>query len=94
MTRIPEGFLHTRSQAAATVTNENASQTAKATKSTRLEVATFAVSHAFDHYGQMVEYVRMNGKTFELTPRVLDILESAARSVRLSMRGPARNMRG
>jgi uncharacterized damage-inducible protein DinB len=48
-------------KAAATVTNENALQTTKATKSTRLEVATFAVSHAFDHYGQMVEYVRMNG---------------------------------
>jgi DinB superfamily len=48
-------------KAAATLTNENALQTAKATKSTRLEVATFAVAHAFDHYGQMVEYVRMNG---------------------------------
>jgi hypothetical protein len=23
--------------------------------------ATFAVAHAFDHYGQMVEYLRMNG---------------------------------
>jgi hypothetical protein len=22
---------------------------------------TFAVAHAFDHYGQMVEYLRMNG---------------------------------
>ncbi len=27
----------------------------------RLQLATFAVSHAFDHYGQMVEYLRMNG---------------------------------
>ncbi len=28
---------------------------------TRLFCATFAVAHAFDHYGQMVEYLRMNG---------------------------------
>ena len=48
-------------KAAATLTNENALQTAKATKLTRFEAATFAVSHAFDHYGQMVEYLRMNG---------------------------------
>lgn len=27
----------------------------------RLYLATFAVAHAFDHYGQMVEYLRMNG---------------------------------
>jgi uncharacterized damage-inducible protein DinB len=28
---------------------------------TRLYLATFAAAHAFDHYGQMVEYLRMNG---------------------------------
>ena len=28
---------------------------------TRLHLATFAVAHAYDHYGQMVEYLRMNG---------------------------------
>ena len=28
---------------------------------TRLFLATFASAHAFDHYGQMVEYLRMNG---------------------------------
>lgn len=28
---------------------------------TRLYLASFAVWHAFDHYGQMVEYLRMNG---------------------------------
>jgi len=27
----------------------------------RLWVSTFAVAHGFDHYGQMVEYLRMNG---------------------------------
>lgn len=31
---------------------------AKAAKST---AASFAVAHGFDHYGQMVEYLRMNG---------------------------------
>ncbi len=48
-------------RAVQTVRPENALQLAKGFKMTRLEVATFAVSHAFDHYGQMVEYVRMNG---------------------------------
>jgi len=28
---------------------------------TRLFLATFAPTHAFDHYGQIVEYLRMNG---------------------------------
>ena len=28
---------------------------------TRLFLATFAPAHAFNHYGQMVEYLRMNG---------------------------------
>jgi uncharacterized damage-inducible protein DinB len=28
---------------------------------TRVTLAEFAVGHAFDHYGQMVEYLRMNG---------------------------------
>ena len=28
---------------------------------TRATLAQFGVSHAFDHYGQMVEYLRMNG---------------------------------
>jgi DinB superfamily len=30
-------------------------------QTTKLFCATFAVGHAFDHYGQMVEYLRMNG---------------------------------
>jgi len=30
-------------------------------KTTRLFLATFAPAHCFDHYGQMVEYLRMNG---------------------------------
>jgi hypothetical protein len=30
-------------------------------QTTRLFLATFAPAHAFDHYGQTVEYLRMNG---------------------------------
>ena len=30
-------------------------------KTTRLGMATLLVGHCFDHYGQMVEYLRMNG---------------------------------
>ena len=30
-------------------------------KTTRLAMATLGVGHCFDHYGQMVEYLRMNG---------------------------------
>jgi hypothetical protein len=50
-------------KAAATLTAENMLQTAEHSKSIRLHLATFAVAHAFDHYGQMVEYLRMNGIT-------------------------------
>jgi len=48
-------------KAAATLTPENMLQTAEHSKSTRLRLATFGVAHAFNHYGQMVEYLRMNG---------------------------------
>ncbi len=48
-------------KAAATLTTENMLQTPEHAKSTRLHLATFAVAHAFDHYGQIVEYLRMNG---------------------------------
>ena len=48
-------------RAAATLTTENMLQTSEHCKSSRLHLATFAVEHAFDHYGQMVEYLRMNG---------------------------------
>src|SRR5215831_18416801 len=30
-------------------------------QTTRLFLATFAPAHCFDHYGQMIEYLRMNG---------------------------------
>jgi hypothetical protein len=48
-------------KAAATLTPENMLQTAEHSKSLRLHLVTFGVAHAFDHYGQMVEYLRMNG---------------------------------
>ena len=28
---------------------------------TRATLAAFGVAHGYDHYGQMVEYLRMNG---------------------------------
>ena len=48
-------------RAAATLTMENVLQNPERSKSTRLRLATFGVAHAFDHYGQLVEYLRMNG---------------------------------
>jgi uncharacterized damage-inducible protein DinB len=48
-------------KAAATLTTENMLKTIGHGKSTRLHLVAFAVAHAFDHYGQMVEYLRMNG---------------------------------
>jgi len=48
-------------KAAAALTTQNMLETAEGTKSVRLHLATFGVAHAFDHYGQMVEYLRMNG---------------------------------
>lgn len=48
-------------KAAATLSIENMLQTPGNSKSTRLRLAVFGVEHAFDHYGQMVQYLRMNG---------------------------------
>jgi len=48
-------------KAAATLTEQNMLQAAEGGKSPRLYRATFGVAHAYDHYGQMVEYLRMNG---------------------------------
>ena len=48
-------------KAAASLTSENMLQNAESSKSPRLHRATFGVAHAYDHYGQMVEYLRMNG---------------------------------
>ena len=48
-------------KAAATLSAENMLQNPGTSKSTRLRLATFGVAHAYDHYWQMVEYLRMNG---------------------------------
>jgi hypothetical protein len=48
-------------KAAATLTSQNILQGAEHSTSPRQYLATFAVAHAYDHYGQMVEYLRMNG---------------------------------
>jgi uncharacterized damage-inducible protein DinB len=46
---------------AAALTMQNMLQPPGHSKSTRLHLATFGIAHAFNHYGQMVEYLRMNG---------------------------------
>lgn len=54
-------FAH---KAIATLTAANAFEVIKSPEpgfQTRATLASFGVSHAFDHYGQMVEYLRMNG---------------------------------
>ena len=48
-------------RAAATLTTENMLQNAEPSKNPRLHRATFGVAHAYDHYRQMAEYLRMNG---------------------------------
>src|SRR6266566_5384349 len=48
-------------KAAAALTTENMLQPPQGGKSSRLHLAEFGVAHAFNHYGQMVEYLRMNG---------------------------------
>ena len=53
-------FAH---KAIATITAENAFATIKGADgmNTRATLAAFGVAHGYDHYGQMVEYLRMNG---------------------------------
>jgi hypothetical protein len=48
-------------KAAATLNSENMLQPGERIKWPRLHLATFGVAHVYDHYGQMVEYLRMNG---------------------------------
>jgi uncharacterized damage-inducible protein DinB len=51
--------------AVATINEENMLETLAAypgpDQKTRLQLAEDVVAHSFDHYGQMVEYLRMNG---------------------------------
>lgn len=50
-------------KAIATITSANAFETIKGADGmhTRATLAAFAVAHGYDHYGQWVEYLRMNG---------------------------------
>jgi len=51
-------------KAISTLTPANAFEVLKSNEpglQTRATLSTFAVAHGFDHYGQMVEYLRMNG---------------------------------
>jgi hypothetical protein len=48
-------------KAAATLTVENMLQPVGKGQTPRLDRTEFGVAHAFDHYGQMVEYLRMCG---------------------------------
>ena len=58
-----EGSFAFGHKALATVTAANAFESIKGADGlhTRATLADFAVAHGFDHYGQMVEYLRMNG---------------------------------
>ncbi len=53
-------FAH---KAIATITPENAFVAIKAVDGmdTRVSLAAFGVAHGYDHFGQMVEYLRLNG---------------------------------
>jgi uncharacterized damage-inducible protein DinB len=53
-------FAH---KAIATITMQNAFEPIKPVDGmkTRASLAAFGVAHGYDHYGQMVEYLRMNG---------------------------------
>ena len=52
-------------RAIASIHEKNLTQPISGTKGTwqrtRLSLAVDAIAHSYDHYGQMVEYLRMNG---------------------------------
>ena len=48
-------------KAAATLNLQNLLEPVGRSKSLRLRMSIFGVEHAYDHYGQMVEYLRMSG---------------------------------
>jgi hypothetical protein len=64
---LKDAFAHAH-RAIGTLTNDNlreqiADPYAENLRTTRLEAATIFLSHTWDHYGQMVEYLRMNSLT-------------------------------
>jgi hypothetical protein len=62
-----KGSFVTLHRSVATITGENAvapvlpERISTARQNTRVQFAVDAVAHSYDHYGQMVEYLRMNG---------------------------------
>jgi len=61
---VRDSFAYCR-QAFETITPQNLLQPIEGSngaRTTRLALATFADAHPFDHYGQLVVYLRMNGK--------------------------------
>lgn len=59
---LKEPFIYGR-KAAAALTAENQLELVafRGRKVTRLSLVILALTHTNDHYGQMVEYLRMNG---------------------------------
>jgi uncharacterized damage-inducible protein DinB len=59
---LKQSFVYAHAQVA-TITPENAFLGIEGVDGmhTRATVAAFAVAHGYDHYGQIVEYLRMNG---------------------------------
>lgn len=61
---LKEAFAHAH-RAIATLTNDNLSEQiadpyTEGLRTTRIEATVIFFSHTYDHYGQMVEYLRMN----------------------------------
>ncbi len=64
VTYLKDAFAHAH-RAIGTLTNENLLEQIRdpyveTLRTTRLDAATIFLSHTWDHYGQMVEYLRMN----------------------------------
>jgi hypothetical protein len=64
---LKDAFAHAH-RAVGTLTNENLLEQirdpyAERLRTTRLDAATVFLSHTWDHYGQIVEYLRMNNLT-------------------------------
>jgi hypothetical protein len=64
---LKDAFAHAH-RAIGTLTNENLLEQirdpyAETLRTTRLDAAGILLSHTWDHYGQMVVYLRMNGLT-------------------------------
>jgi uncharacterized damage-inducible protein DinB len=64
LTYLKESFTYVH-KAIQSINEKNLTEPVKSPfgegKVTRLSLATSVVGHGFDHYGQMVEYLRMNG---------------------------------